>query len=143
VATYTSVGESILAAMKTAIDTGKPSELTLVDRSATRPLQPGEATLYPITEAARVVGGLVARELTVRVEVRAAGAIPDQALDPALVWVTRALMADPRLGGLCNDILEQSTAWDAAGAEQRYGAAARDFLVRYQTLRTNPEAQYD
>lgn len=140
-----SVRDRIVEALVAKLDgPGKPTGLT-VGRFRTKPLKPPCAGLYGIDqEVAPGSGGgnrLVIRIFRLFVEIRVEGDPPDQQTDPIEVWVVKQVLSDPKLGGLCNSITEVRTKWSAEPGSTPIGAAMLEFLVHFQTLAKDPEAQ--
>lgn len=142
-----SMREQVLLAVVAALDGhGAKPEGTTVHRWRTRPVEQDElpaAVVYQVREATQDrATALLDRTLRVRVEarVRAVGESPDQALDPLLTWIVRAMTEDPKFGGVAADTTEQETTWDAADLDRILGAAAVDFDIQYQTTRQDPES---
>jgi hypothetical protein len=78
--------------------------------------------------------------LSVRIELRVTGEPPDAIVDPLYVWVIKTLRGDPTLSGLCRDIEEQASSFDAEERDRIYGALALDLLVSFATKENDPEA---
>ncbi len=146
-----SVREQILQAVELALSgPGKPAGVS-VHRYRTRPFNSDALpalVIYPAPDGERVERVTLQpsradRTLTIRIECRliAAGEPPDTALDPLLVWVTRAIMADPTLGGLAVRTTEVRTLWDAEELDRVYAAAAVDFQIEYRTDAVDQETR--
>ncbi len=129
---------------------GKPADVT-VHRSRTRPIDKDALPAMVVylleeTTESRSSGRHKARRRSkVRVECRVAVAaddettLPDDAVDPLLSWAVRSLLADPTLGGLAIEVIEESTTWDAEESDRVYAAAAVDFTVDYITAAGDPD----
>jgi len=124
---------------------GKPAGVT-VNRSRRQSIEKSQLPMISVyairEEVTRATdtrrSPLVERRLRVQVKCRIVG--DDQANDPLRKWAVQAVMADQSLGGLCTEITEESTDWDADdGTDADYSVAAVDFLVRYVTSRFNLE----
>ena len=109
----------------------------------------GAIAVYFVQEPSVKVGGvghqgyLARRQLVLRVECRVvAGSTEDldTKLDALTTHAVRAILSDPRVGGLTVDVVEGSTQWETADLDQLYGGAAVDFLVDYITAAHDPEA---
>lgn len=145
-----SIRSQIIAAMKSALDAPeKPTGLS-VHRTKTRPITADKLpaiVIYRLQEPTERrdgrFGEVAERQLHVRCECRVKLHVDEDALDDALdsvtSWAVQALMADPTLGGLAENIQEVNTNWVAAEANQVYGAALLDFAVTYQTLAADPD----
>jgi hypothetical protein len=139
--------ERIIAAVVTALNTGRPSNVPEATRLKTTPYEPSQLpaiTVYPVREEVEDVGGrfgpIVKRALTLRVECRATGDPVDQKLDPMLAWATKALSGND-LGGLVIDIAEAGTEWAVEPAEAVHGIAIADFTALYATKTNDQEAE--
>jgi hypothetical protein len=140
---------------------GKPAGLT-VHRQRTLPLEDDDlpaTVVYVLDEALppeRQQHGSRGRQLARRalrlvLEHRAAvdpaagsGAATqavDEALDPFVTWGVRALLADPRLGGLAIGVLELETQWRVSDTDDVRGAAATLFHIDYLTAAADPTAR--
>ena len=143
----TSIRDQIVAKVVTTLgDVGKPAGLE-VGRYRTRSrsaLKQPAIDVYPVLEQTRRVGSprsrLAEHRLTLRLECRATGEIPDAEQDPLLVWAIQALFADETLGGLANAIEESQKAWDAIGADATFGKVWLDVVVVYTANVANPTA---
>lgn len=147
--------ELIVQALVAALDgADKPAGLT-VHRFRTRPLVGAEdlpAVVVYLQQETTARGdgphGYKARRAcTIRVECRtrvAGDAIdttaPDAALDALTSWAVRAVMADPRQGGLAHNTQETATQWAAEETDAVYAAAAVDFTVDFITAAGDPDA---
>ena len=70
------------------------------------------------------------------------GQTADDALDSLLVWTTKAILADPRMGGLAIHTSEDSTDREAdETAAGTYARASISFTVRYRTSTNDQEAK--
>ncbi len=138
----------ILVALEAALNgAGLPGGAT-VHRSRTRPIEKDALpalVLYLLDESteAKSSGAYKARRaMRVRVECRTtadADTAPDDAVDPLLSHVVRAILADPRQGGLAVKTEETGTTWDAAEDDLLYAAAAVDFTLDYITAAGDPD----
>jgi len=88
---------------------------------------------------------VVVRDLKVAVDCRAtatAGQTIEDALDALLVWVTKAILANPRLGGLAIHTEENGTDWSGEEtADGTQALATVSFTVRYRTKTQDQEAK--
>jgi len=88
---------------------------------------------------------VVVRDLRVAVDCRAAateGQTVEDALDALLVWVTKSILADPRLGARAITTEENSTEWAGEdSADGTYALATITFTVRYRTKTNDQEAK--
>lgn len=142
-----SIGERIVAAAVTQVDTvGKPSGLT-VHRRRGRPLesetQVPAIILYAIEEPAERLDhdNGTRRKLTLRAELRAIGDVPDTAVDALYVWYVKRIRSDETFGGLAEDAEEKLSQWDAAVTKDGVlGARAVDFEITYDTSDDDPES---
>ena len=135
-----------LAAVAQLGAVGKPASLT-IHRTRTLAIPDDQlpaTVLYVVKELVATVHGrtgvVVARQLVLRLEHRAAGDPLDRSLDPLTTWAVQALFADPTLGGLAKNLEEVGLEWIAPPGQldKALGAVAHDFLVTYSTLRTDP-----
>jgi hypothetical protein len=134
--------EQILQAIVAVLDAEeKPGGVT-VNRSRRQAVKPEELpmlSVYPVQEdvtRAREnrLSMVVNRHLLFQVRCRAIG--EDEELDPLRQWTVEALHADPSLGGLALEVLEESTKWNAEDAsDSDYSVADMEFRVRYVTAR--------
>lgn len=123
---------------------GKPTGLR-VHRSRTRPIESDTlpaVVVFLLGETAEpeTHDGDVLRRLRLAVECRAAGEVPDQQLDPLVVWAVQVLKTDAALQARVRQIEEESTEWQAEQASKVYGAAAVVFEITYTTAAEDPEA---
>lgn len=79
------------------------------------------------------LGDITLRNLIVIVSVISRGNVPDQAADPVIQAAHSAIMADATLGGLCAQIIEQSTKWNFALADTNAAEAEIRYTIRYLT----------
>lgn len=142
--------ELILQAVVAALGASSKPTGVAVHRYRTRPLERDALpalVVYPAVREGAVAETItrldhddaLERALRVRVEIRAEGEPPDEALDPLYVWVVKSLRADPTLGGLAQDLEEEAVSFDAAERDAVYAAAAVDFHVTYYTSEDDPE----
>lgn len=148
-----SIRTQIITAAKAKLEgAGKPAGLT-VERFRLAGLRPSSlphTLLRPNGETVQrrnpenLRGVSVERRLTLRLEHRvevAYGQTVEEALDALTTWGTKALLSDPRLGGLAVDISEESISWEGDDAEADFGLATQDFTIRYTTKTADQEAQ--
>lgn len=135
--------ERIMSAVVAALDApDRPAGLT-VHRFRARPFG-AEAlpamVVFPRSERVETSDfmGNQQRTLSLRVECRVTGDVPDTALDPLYAWAVRAILQDEALAGLTMMVREESVLWDAEAADVVYGAAAIDFEITYQTAGDDP-----
>jgi hypothetical protein len=69
------------------------------------------------------------------------GDIPDDALDPYLVWSHRCIKVDETLGGLCSQITEGVTTWDESLMATGFAAARTEWVVDLFTKEDDPRQQ--
>lgn len=82
----------------------------------------------------RAAGGdITLRNCVIIVSVISRGDVPDQVADPVIQAAHAAIMADPTLGGLCAQVIEQSTKWIFALADLTATEAEIRYTVRYLT----------
>jgi len=93
-------------------------------------LEPEEERVEKRTQSPQ----LVIRRLTIVVTVITRGDVPDQIADSFLQQINTALINDPTLGGLCAQVVEQSTRWSFAEADLTAGRAELRLDILYQTL---------
>ena len=149
-----SLRSQILDHLKTLLEApGKPTGLTVeilrlqnletvgLPHSILRPT--GETVELANPDSLRCP--VVVRDLRVAVDCRvgvAEGQTVEDALDALLVWVTKAILADPRLGALAIHTEENGTDW--AGEDSADGTLALatiNFTVRYRTKTNDQEAK--
>lgn len=144
--------DSIIAAVVTALGvasvggTTKPTGLD-VHRMRTRPIQadalPAMVVFWLGDEAPSPdATSRTMRSTRIAVECRVAhpGTNPDAALDPLLVWATKAVLADHTLGGLASEVEEGRSYPDLGDQGEAVAAAAIEFVVKYQTTWNDPES---
>lgn len=115
-----------------------------VDTTRSRPTSTSELPciiIYTLQETSgrSSTGGGLLRTLNVGIEIRTAssGEI-DDALDDLALVVERAMLADPRLGGLAIDTYLTATAVGLDGeGESRQAVATLSYTVLYGTDRTS------
>ncbi len=138
----------ILAAIQSALEGAGLPVGTTVHRSRTRPIEKDSLpalVLYLLDESteSKSSGGYQARRAArIRVECRTKvedDTPPDDAIDPLVSHVVRAVLADPRQGGLAHKTEETGTTWDAAEDDELYAAAAVDFTLDYITAAGDPD----
>lgn len=85
---------------------------------------------------------LARRRLLVRVQVQVALAPDeedlDRALDPLTAYAVRAILADPRLGGLAINTTERQTEFATEESQPVFGGALLSFVVDYVTAAADP-----
>lgn len=87
---------------------------------------------YPVRE----------RILSVRIECRVQVGLnesPDEALDPFVAWVTKALSEDPTFGKLATSTEEVGIEWESDEMDSRFGLATITFSVNYTTNASDQE----
>lgn len=145
--------DAIALAFVTALSAvGKPSGLN-VHRFRARPIgvdQLPAQLVYLVAESVETGPGLArgteakaVRKVTVRVETRidaGSSTAPDAAVDAYLSWAVQTILADPTLGGIAVETIEESTEWAAQEMDKVYAAAQTDFVVQYITDAANPDA---
>ncbi len=142
-----SARELILQAVEAAINAdGKPAGLT-VYRHRTLPLEDEDLPAAVILLGRETVELQTHEPLTVkrtlpfRVEISALGEPSDAVLDPYLVWVVRALMAEPTFAGRVQSLVETGSAWNAELSDDPMAEGAVAFALVYETLEADPEVQ--
>lgn len=137
-----SVREQVIAAVMTALNTGRPGGVPATERTRMLALEASQlpsTVLVPRRESVQFKGGrwspLVERTLTVELEHRAlgsAGVTPDQAADAQLSWPVKALCGNT-LGGLAMEIRETGTEWGYSDEGQPGVLASQSFEIAYTT----------
>lgn len=136
----------IVAAVAALNGVGKPAGLT-IHRMRAKPIEKDKlpaAVVYIVSEPVKKAAPnatLVQRELRFRVEVRTTGEVPDEALDDYAQWVVEALMTDQSLGGVCRELSEVESEWDAVAADKTYAAVGIDFIAMYRTVAADPSTR--
>ena len=64
----------------------------------------------------------------------------DETLDPILVWIVQAILADNTLGGLCLRVRLIRTDWDQEELLDPYGGAIQTFEIQFTTTESDPTA---
>jgi len=139
-----SLREQIVAAVAATL-TGTPAGSSVFrSRSIpiTRALSPA-IVVTPLVESnpTMTMGGRAQRQLEVRVEVIARGAIPDSLADATCVSAHTKIMADTRLGGLCIDIQEGGSEWVIQDADLDTVQIQTTYTVLYETQRKRIDLQ--
>lgn len=138
------IREQILAAAVAALNSGAPAGVPQCVRTQmlnTEQAQLPAMTLFPYREEVQNDktgrwGPVVTRTMYMRVVIYGQGQIADQSCDAILAWVTQTLSGQ-QFGGLANDTREHESAWQYNETNFAVAAVAVDFLVDYQTLRTD------
>ena len=148
-----SIREQALAAIVTALNTGRPGDVAEFERDRANPhgsasLPAGNVCIAPISqpqEQADPAGGrqtsgpVTLKTLLVATEYMNAGAT-SACLDEGLIW-TQSVLGGSRLGGLVHWVEQVSTTWQRVSADAEYWKATRVWAVRYQTARSNEESK--
>jgi hypothetical protein len=100
------------------------------------------ALLYPEAEEPNepTIGALQVRRLSIRVDIVARGAEPDEVADTAVGDCHAAVMSDPSLAGACSDIQEQGIDWVMSSADGDAVKVSRRYDVLY-SVRTTDDTQ--
>ncbi|MFH0351034.1 MAG: hypothetical protein ACHBMF_03745 [Chromatiales bacterium] len=108
-----------------------------VFRSRTEAIIRGESpaiVVRPLSEAvAEQLSQRAHRRLQVILEIVSRGDVPDSTADETIVDAHAKLMADQRLGGLCEYIEEQGTEWQMASGDLDIAVALIGYEVEYRT----------
>lgn len=141
-----SIRDRILDAVLTVLNTGTPVGVPASTREVRiyEQAQLPSIVVRPVGENVSQVhdrkGLLKERQLRFVVEVRAAGAVPDKALDKHLVWVTKKL--DGYTNALFNDLLEEGDiAWIIDMQDFAVGMAVVPYIAYYQTKKGDQETK--
>lgn len=121
--------DALLAKLATVSNVAEyRSRLDPVDRS-----EGIAALLYPESESTQDsgIGQTLIRRLTVRVDVIARGAVPDEVADTAVGACHAAIMADTTLAGACVAIEEAGIDWEMESADQDAVRVSRRYDVVY------------
>ena len=144
-----SVREQIVVAAIAALNAGTPGGVPAAERTRSTAVEEAglpSIIVYPTREtsaSAPAHGPIVHRRLTLAVECRAKGdgtVRPDQAVDPLVVWVIKAL-AGSVLGGLAHVIEEGDITFAYEQGEAPLCLAVVEMVVEHQHLVTNPESR--
>ena len=128
------------------LNTSPPVGFPDVDDHRLESYQPAElpaVTVFEIRDEGEInkVGGrwgyFVDRNLTLRVEVRVAGDVGRDIVDPFLAWIGQQL-GGQQFGGLATDTFEALTEWQYAAEDQPYTLVQQDFRVQYTVLKSDP-----
>jgi hypothetical protein len=147
------VRESIIQGLVTQLNTGTPAGVPAAQRTRLAALQVGELPsiiVFPLSEEPEIQGGnrgpLVRATLTTAIECRGKGSAtlrPDQAVDPLLAWVVKALggrrLSDGAGGHLTHPIKEGRTTWRYEFADDALCLATVELEVPYQHLVADAE----
>lgn len=129
----------------------RPAALKAAQRGRMRPTPASHLpmtvayTLKEVKEVAAHAGSFgddaaaASHVLRVGLEHRAVGEPADQALNPFTTWATRALLADPSLGGLAVAVEEKGIEWDGEDEDHPYASASQIFEIEYWTPEDDPE----
>lgn len=123
----------IRAAIAGILAFGQPAGWTIVpDRG--RPVADRTATIGIATETIERRGGTGRpdkRVMALDVTVNVFGAMPDDLVDAACIWVEQAMAADPTLGGIAEDCIHRETRIDVeTGGERPFGRAVLTYDIR-------------
>lgn len=149
-----SVRQQILSAVAALIDApGKPAGL-LVGRSWKRvgdlvnEASQVAVVVRPGKEGIETKGDtrtrIADKNCAVLIEVGAAASpseCPDEAMDPAMNWITAQLTKDVTLGGLAKDVREVTVDWNLQDGDASYGRVHWIWNIRYCTDARNPEVK--
>jgi hypothetical protein len=153
-----SIREQIMAAIMTALNTGRPGDVPEFIRSRIDSPDPDQLPINSIYQAQESIetqhaakdgatrrGPLVARSLDFNVEAIArasSGDEADKALDPTLVWVTKTLGAFPSgRGELANNRPDElGTKFEYERATDSFCRATMGWRVEFQTKVDDAEA---
>jgi hypothetical protein len=126
----------------------KPSDLT-VHRLRLTPVEHDDLpaqVIYildspkPDERAADTIDRVTRIGVESRKVIELSGAPPDDQMDELEMWVVRAIMADPTLGGVAHLAEEAGDDRDFPKKGERFfGQSALVFDIHYQTLRNDPE----
>jgi hypothetical protein len=147
-----SVRTRILEAVCDALRVGeaggsaRPAHLT-VHRMKQTPIESDELpalAVYPLS-----VGGALGaidsmtNSMEVRIEARCkVGKLsPDEAIDPLLVWIQKAIKADDTFEGIASQCIEGGITYDEEIMETGFAAASYDWTVVFFTTENDPEEQ--
>lgn len=135
----TTRAEAITEAIKTLLEASPTLVSGNVWRSRLRPIPAGSNTAIVVRQGRDVrindstTIGNYSRNAVVMVEVYARGDIPDQLADSVVESVVSRVMADPSLGGLCDDILVGNKSPDWAARDTDLVAIDVEFIAGYET----------
>jgi hypothetical protein len=76
--------------------------------------------------------GPIDKHLAVKISVYARGVQPDSAADPVVESAYTKIMADPSIGGLAIDVIENGTVWEFDQADHLAVMVGTRFLVWYR-----------
>lgn len=143
-----SVRERIIQAAVVLVNATPPAGVPSCERTRTAPTEDAAApalVCFPFDEEVEQhprtgrFGPIVSRSFTLQLVAYGYGDVPDQALDPTLVWLTKCL-GGQQFGGLAIQTTPKKYEWNYSNGNIKAGACAVAFLIEYQTLR-NDETQ--
>jgi len=116
-----------------ALASGRPAGWTVVpDRG--RPVADRTVTIGIAAETIERRGGTGKpdkRVMALDVTVNVFGAMPDDLVDAACIWVEQAMADDPTLGGVAEDCIHRETRIDVeTGGESPFGRAVLTYDIR-------------
>lgn len=143
-----SIRETIIAGIAARLEATKPTGVT-VERFRTVPVQGANLPHTNVRpkdddpEMMRDRGGVILNHLELVLEhrVKATGGAPaDKAADPLVTWAEKQIMADVTQGKKAKSTRPGRVEWDADEGEAVYVLVKQPFIITYQTVRANPEA---
>jgi hypothetical protein len=142
------IREEIIAAVISALNTGRPSGVPAAERARTIALAEDSIPtilVYPGHDTQGAVGGkrgpLKRHDFEIQIECWAregSGLTPDQAVDPYLAWVDRCLDGKT-LGGLVEQVLTVETNWGFGQGTFAFCLAAVTLIADFHSRTGEPE----
>jgi len=147
----TTIRNQIIGAFVTLLSaTGKPSGLVVSRMQVTNKEEEDVFSIVVRPEREGIIRAegkqrnypIRSRSLSVRLECRAkctTGQSPDEALDPLLAWITKALANEQTYAKLAVDSDESEITWEGENADSTFGLAIVTYGVNYITSRADQE----
>lgn len=143
-----SVREQIIQAAVALVNASPPTGVPACQRTRAAPsenVDPGVLVCFPLDEETEPqpktgrFGPTVTHTFTLQFVGYATDTIPDQALDPILVWLSQCL-GGQQFGGLAIQTTPRKKEWNYSQSNVKAAAVAVGFSIEFKTLR-NDESQ--
>jgi hypothetical protein len=140
-----SIREEVVLAAMARLNTGPPSGVPATTRTREAPYQPSELpamTVKSLREESETKkegrwSYFMGHTFTLRVEFYVAGDAADSLVDPLYTWAVQSLEGQ-QFGGLIEDCVERLMEWEYADQDHPYAKATLDFVVLYNTIKSDP-----
>lgn len=143
-----SVREQIIQAAMVLVNASPPAGVPACQRTRVAPSENAQVPVlvcFPMDEETEPAprtgrfGPNVTHTFTLQFVAYATGDVPDQELDPILVWLSQCL-GGQQFGGLAIQTTPKKKDWTYSQENVKAGAVAVGFIVEFKTLR-NDESQ--